>query len=76
VHSPTLGVQLLRLDLIDEIDVHIAPVLLGDGIRLYDVPGGEIRHLQRDGDDHPVRRPALPADSRERRTEVNTGPRF
>lgn len=23
----------------------------GDGIRLYDVPGGEILHLQRDGDD-------------------------
>ena len=24
---------------IDEIDIHIAPVLLGDGIRLYDKPG-------------------------------------
>jgi phosphate uptake regulator len=26
-------------------------VLLGDGIRLYDAPGGDPVHLQRDGDD-------------------------
>ena len=25
---------------VDEIDLHIAPVLLGDGIRLFDNPGG------------------------------------
>jgi hypothetical protein len=47
--------------LIDEIDIHIAPVLLGDGVRLYDVPGGEIQHLQRDGDD-----PTLAANLRYR----------
>ncbi len=41
VFSPTIGRQLLELGLIDEIDLHIAPVLLGDGIRLYDNPGGE-----------------------------------
>jgi dihydrofolate reductase len=35
VHSPTIGRQLLDRGLIDEIDLHIAPVLLGDGIRLY-----------------------------------------
>jgi hypothetical protein len=29
----------------------VAPVLLGDGIRLYDAPGGNLIHLQRDGDD-------------------------
>jgi dihydrofolate reductase len=40
VLSPTIGVQLLERGLIDEIDIHIAPVLLGDGIRLYDKPGG------------------------------------
>jgi len=40
VFSPTIGVQLLERGLIDEIDLHIAPVLLGDGIRLYDNPGG------------------------------------
>lgn len=37
VFSPTIGRQLLELGLVDEIDLHIAPVLLGDGIRLYDL---------------------------------------
>lgn len=37
--SPTIGRQLLELGLIDEIDLHIAPILLGAGIRLYDNPG-------------------------------------
>ncbi len=45
VHSPTIGRQLLELGMIDDIDIHIVPLLLGDGIRLYDVPGGEILHL-------------------------------
>ena len=40
VFSPTIGRQLLERGLIDEIHLHIAPVLLGDGIRLYDNPGG------------------------------------
>ena len=38
--SPTIGRQLLALGLIDEIDLHVAPILLGDGIHLYDNPGG------------------------------------
>lgn len=46
VFSPTIGRQLLELGLIDEIDLHIAPVLLGDGIRLYDNPGGAPIPLQ------------------------------
>jgi dihydrofolate reductase len=50
VFSPTICAQLLRLGLIDEIDIHIAPVLLGDGIRLYDALGGHPLHLRRDGD--------------------------
>jgi dihydrofolate reductase len=52
VFSPTIGRQLLELGLIDEIDLHIAPVLLGDGIRLYDSPGGKpVRlHLAGPGD--------------------------
>ncbi|MEV6848781.1 dihydrofolate reductase family protein [Actinoplanes sp. NPDC051411] len=50
VFSPTICAQLLRLSLIDEIDVHIAPVLLGDGIRLYDALGGQPLDLRRDGD--------------------------
>ncbi|HEY2651072.1 MAG TPA: hypothetical protein VGI50_04055, partial [Solirubrobacteraceae bacterium] len=36
--------------LIDEIDLHIAPILLGDGIRLYDTPGGDPIRLDRTGD--------------------------
>jgi dihydrofolate reductase len=39
VFSATIGRQLLECGLIDEIDLHIAPVLLGDGIRLFDNPG-------------------------------------
>jgi dihydrofolate reductase len=52
VFSPTIGRQLLERGLIDEIDLHIAPILLGAGIRLYDNPGGPpIRlHLIGDGD--------------------------
>ncbi|MDA1362747.1 dihydrofolate reductase family protein [Glycomyces luteolus] len=49
VFSPTIGRQLLELGLIDEINLHIAPVLLGDGIRFYDNPGGRpirLRHAQ------------------------------
>jgi dihydrofolate reductase len=49
VFSPTIGRQLLHLGLVDEIDIHVAPVMLGDGIRLYDVPGGELVRLARDG---------------------------
>jgi len=41
VLSPSIGALLLSRGLIDEIDIHIAPVLLGDGIRLHDNPGGE-----------------------------------
>lgn len=40
VLSPTIGRQLLERGLIDEIDLHVLPVLLGDGIRLFDNPGG------------------------------------
>ena len=50
VFSPTIGRQLLELGLIDEIDLHIVPVLLGDGIRLYDNPGGEPVRLHRVGE--------------------------
>jgi hypothetical protein len=53
--------------LIDEIDLHVAPILLGDGVRLYDNPGGEPIRLERVGDGDPVStidlryRPAKPA---------------
>jgi dihydrofolate reductase len=51
VFSPTIGKQLLELGLVDELNIHIAPVLLGDGIRLYYAPGGELVHLGLVGDD-------------------------
>jgi len=67
VFSPSIGRQLLQLGLVDEVDLHLVPVLLGDGIRLYDAPGGEPLHLQRAGDEptrtvslryHPPKAPA------------------
>jgi dihydrofolate reductase len=54
VFSPTIGRQLLERGLIDEIDLHIAPVLLGEGIRLYDNPGGAPIRLHRLGEDDPA----------------------
>ncbi|MGH2883964.1 MAG: dihydrofolate reductase family protein, partial [Solirubrobacteraceae bacterium] len=54
VFSPTIGRQLLELGLIDEIDLHIAPILLGDGIRLYDNPGRKPIRLHRVGEDDPT----------------------
>lgn len=54
VFSPTIGRQLLERDLIDEIDLHIAPVLLGDGIRLFDAPGAQPIRLQAVGVEDPT----------------------
>lgn len=36
----TIARQCLEHGLVDEIVVHLAPLLLGDGVRLFDVPGG------------------------------------
>jgi dihydrofolate reductase len=46
VFSADIGRQLLALGLIDEIDLHIAPVLLGDGVRLFDNVGGSAVRLE------------------------------
>lgn len=35
-----LGRECLAAGLLDEVLVHVAPVLLGDGVRLFDNPGG------------------------------------
>ena len=48
IFSPTIGAQLLERGMIDELKIHIAPVLLGDGIRLYEAHGGRLVHLLRD----------------------------
>lgn len=38
--SADIGRQALEHDLIDELQVFVAPVFLGDGVRIFDVPGG------------------------------------
>lgn len=59
VFSPTIGAQLLELGLIDEIDIHIAPVLLGEGIRLYHNPGRPPIRLHRFGEGDPTLAPRV-----------------
>jgi dihydrofolate reductase len=54
VFSPTIGRQLLELGLIDQIDLHVVPILLGDGIRLYTNPGTTPIRLHRTGTDDPL----------------------
>jgi dihydrofolate reductase len=39
--------QCLEANLLDEVIVHITPVLLGDGVRLFDRPGGSAIKLER-----------------------------
>jgi dihydrofolate reductase len=39
--------QTIEVGLLDEIVVHVAPVLLGDGVRLYDGPGAGRVDLER-----------------------------
>lgn len=52
IFSAAIGRQLLERGLIDEIDLHVAPVLLGDGIRLFDNPcGAPVRLELLSGDD-------------------------
>jgi dihydrofolate reductase len=53
VFSASIGRQLIERGLIDEIDLHIAPVLLGDGIRLFDSPGGAPVRLEMFNGDNP-----------------------
>ncbi|UOZ06315.1 dihydrofolate reductase family protein [Amycolatopsis sp. WQ 127309] len=38
--GPTLARRCLDAGLLDEVLVHVVPVLLGDGVRLFDHPGG------------------------------------
>jgi riboflavin biosynthesis pyrimidine reductase len=49
-----LAKQCLEHGLLDEIIIHLAPVLLGDGVRLFAAPGGtpvrlETTHVARTG---------------------------
>ncbi len=39
VASPNIAQQCLKAGLLDEISLHIVPVLLGGGVRLFDLQG-------------------------------------
>jgi dihydrofolate reductase len=47
VTGPDIMRQCIELGLLDEIGIDLVPVLLGDGIRLFDFPGGETVELER-----------------------------
>ena len=42
----TVWREFLEAGLVDEVFVHVAPVLLGDGIRFYSVPGAHLIELE------------------------------
>ena len=46
VFGAAIAKQVLAADLLEEIVIHLAPVLLGDGVRLYDAPGGGMTKLE------------------------------
>ena len=46
VLGASVAAQCLAAGALDEILVHIVPVLLGDGVRLFDVPGGRVVRLE------------------------------
>jgi dihydrofolate reductase len=47
VGGPDVGRQLLRAGLVDELDVDVMPILLGEGLRLFDGIGREPIALER-----------------------------
>jgi dihydrofolate reductase len=47
IFGANLAAQCLDAGLVDEIVVHVAPVLLGDGVRLYGAPGANRVALER-----------------------------
>ena len=49
VGGPDLGRQLLRAGLVDELDIDVMPILLGEGLRLFDGLGSEPIELERLG---------------------------
>ncbi|HEY4020787.1 MAG TPA: dihydrofolate reductase family protein [Pseudonocardiaceae bacterium] len=52
LHGQDVARQCVQLGLVDEFSVHIAPVMLGSGVRLFDCPGIDpVRwNLVHDGD--------------------------
>lgn len=48
-HSPDVAQQLMRADLLDEVQLHLVPILLGTGRRLFDHTGQAGRQLELTG---------------------------
>jgi len=48
IHGATAAQQALAAGLLDEIQVHLVPVLLGGGVRLFDLLGSPQIRLERD----------------------------
>ncbi|HEX6450847.1 MAG TPA: dihydrofolate reductase family protein [Trebonia sp.] len=48
-HSPDIAQQLLRAGLLDEIQLHLVPILLGEGLRLFEHTGEASRELELTG---------------------------
>jgi dihydrofolate reductase len=48
LHGTTAAQQAVAVGLLDEIQVHLVPVLLGSGVRLFDLLGGGPVELVRD----------------------------
>jgi dihydrofolate reductase len=49
VNGASIAQQCLRADLLDEMHLHLVPVLLGDGIQLFERTGTEHIELERTG---------------------------
>jgi hypothetical protein len=47
VHGASIAQRALTAGLLDEFEIHLIPVLLGDGRRLFEHPGIEQRELER-----------------------------
>jgi dihydrofolate reductase len=47
LHGASVPKQALRAGLLDEIQIHLAPILLGDGVRLFDLLGADPVQLER-----------------------------
>jgi dihydrofolate reductase len=47
IGGASLAQQALRADLVDELFLHIAPILLGDGVRLFEHLGDEAIRLRK-----------------------------
>jgi dihydrofolate reductase len=47
VHGSSIAQRLLALGLLDELEIHLVPVLLGDGIRLFEHLGTAPHELER-----------------------------